>query len=148
MTKEDIKDEAVGGVRGFMRAYMRKLVKNLSLGSLPLQHHTKSIQKTIGSVNQVLDVSHALSEAEGDKTKLSYVQRLKGAAPSHKKLPAWEFAVRCIRCCGWQGEHRAQPEGGLPCHSLVFLCWACQWYNSRFGSPGLGGSYRLNQGQQ
>ena len=87
MTKEDIKDEAVGGVRGFMRAYMRKLVKNLSLGSLPLQHHTKSIQKTIGSVNQVLDVSHALSEAEGDKTKLSYVQRLKKARHLLIKTP-------------------------------------------------------------
>ena len=78
---DDLSDETAGGLRGFVRGYMRRFVKNFSLGSLPLQHNTKSIGKTIGNVNQVLDVSQALSETEVDKQKLSYVQRLRAAAP-------------------------------------------------------------------
>ncbi len=80
---DDLNDEASGGLRGFLRAYMRRFVKNLSLGSLPIQHHSKTIGRAVGNVNQALDVSQALSEADvkDKQAKQGYVTRFRAAAP-------------------------------------------------------------------
>ena len=79
----DNSEEASGGLRGFLRAYMRRFVKNLSLGSLPMDTASaKQLGKSVKNINQIFDVQKAVDEVrEERRAKLSYIATARAAAP-------------------------------------------------------------------
>lgn len=96
-------DATGGGIRGFLRSYVARFTKSVSLGSLPLPKNSANLGRSISNLGQVVDINKAVSEAKiederaaSKRKNASWIQTAKLSVPLLVKnsiLGALQFTV-------------------------------------------------------
>ena len=89
-------DAAGGGIRGFIRAYIARFTRSVSMGSIPIPRNPAKLGKTLSSVGQVVDLHGAVTEASSSKRPRGWLQIAKASVPvlvKNSLLGALQFTV-------------------------------------------------------